>query len=136
PARRLPAPRPGLRAGRRARAGRPRPLGGEESGAALPADLVERVFAVVRRWRDQGRSVLLISHRLAEVRAICDRATVLRDGSDVGTLDVAEAGEERLVDLMLGWPAEGFVASAGRKPPSATPIPSPETTGPSTAGPH
>ena len=120
----------------RALASSPRLLVLDEITAALPADLVERVFAVVRRWRDQGRSVLLISHRLPEVRAICNRATVLRDGSDVGTLDVAGASEGRLVDLMLGSPAEGTAASAGRTPPSATPLRSPGTTLPSTAGRH
>ena len=46
--------------------------------------------------------MLFISHRLAEVRAICDRATVLRDGRDVGVLDLTEGGEERIVELMLG----------------------------------
>jgi ribose transport system ATP-binding protein len=74
----------------------------DEITAALPADLAERVFLVMRRWRDQGRSVLFISHRLAEVRATCDRATVLRDGHEVGTLIPSEGGEERIVDLMLG----------------------------------
>src|SRR2546423_3292819 len=74
----------------------------DEITAALPSDLAERVFVVMRRWREQGRSVLFISHRLAEVRAICDRATVLRDGRDVGTLVPAESGEEAIVALMLG----------------------------------
>lgn len=74
----------------------------DEITAALPADLAERVFLVMRRWRDLGRSVLFISHRLAEVRAICDRATVLRDGARVGVLDLAEGSEEQIVQLMLG----------------------------------
>jgi ribose transport system ATP-binding protein len=74
----------------------------DEITAALPSDLAERVFVVMRRWREHGRSVLFISHRLAEVRAICDRATVLRDGRDVGTLVPAESGEEEIVALMLG----------------------------------
>ncbi|HVA92667.1 MAG TPA: sugar ABC transporter ATP-binding protein, partial [Chloroflexota bacterium] len=74
----------------------------DEITAALPADLAERVFVVMRRWRELGRSVLFISHRLAEVRAICDRATVLRDGVRVGVLDLAEGSEERIVELMLG----------------------------------
>jgi ABC-type sugar transport system ATPase subunit len=74
----------------------------DEITAALPSDLAERVFLVMRRWRESGRSVLFISHRLAEVRAVCDRATVLRDGADVGTLDVSDSAEERIVALMLG----------------------------------
>ncbi len=74
----------------------------DEITAALPSDLAERVFLVMRRWRESGRAVLFISHRLAEVRALCDRATVLRDGADVGTLVVAASAEERIVELMLG----------------------------------
>jgi ribose transport system ATP-binding protein len=83
----------------------------DEITAALPSDLAERVFHVMRLWRDKGRSVLFISHRLAEVRAVCDRATVLRDGRDVGVLDLTEQGEERIVELMLGPAAEGPAAS-------------------------
>jgi ribose transport system ATP-binding protein len=74
----------------------------DEITAALPSDLAEKVFAVMREWRDRGRSVLFITHRLAEVTATCDRATVLRDGRTVGTL-VPQAGEEeKIVELMLG----------------------------------
>ncbi len=86
----------------RALAREPRLLILDEITAALPADLVERVFHVIRRWRAQGRSVLFISHRLVEVRTICDRATVLRDGADVGTLVLAERAEQQIVALMLG----------------------------------
>ncbi|MBV9278623.1 MAG: sugar ABC transporter ATP-binding protein [Chloroflexi bacterium] len=74
----------------------------DEITAALPSDLAERVFRVMRRWREQGRGVLFITHRLKEVRAVCDRATVLRDGRDVGTLNPAESDEEVIVQLMLG----------------------------------
>jgi ribose transport system ATP-binding protein len=85
----------------------------DEITAALPSDLAERVFLVMREWRERGRSVLFISHRLKEVRAVCDRATVLRDGRDVGTLVPADSGEEAIVELMLGPAAAGVTASAG-----------------------
>ncbi|GAC1334906.1 MAG: sugar ABC transporter ATP-binding protein [Chloroflexota bacterium] len=74
----------------------------DEITAALPSDFAERVFLVMREWRDRGRSVLFITHRLKEVRAMCDRATVLRDGRDVGTLNPADSGEGPMIDLMLG----------------------------------
>ncbi|MGI8826544.1 MAG: sugar ABC transporter ATP-binding protein [Chloroflexota bacterium] len=86
----------------RALAREPQLLMLDEITAALPSDFAERVFLVMRRWRERGRSVLFISHRLKEVRAICDRATVLRDGRDVGTLIPSESGEAPMVDLMLG----------------------------------
>jgi ribose transport system ATP-binding protein len=84
----------------------------DEITAALPADLTERVFAVMREWREQGNSVLFITHRLAEVIALCDRATVLRDGRDVGTLVPREGGEERIVEYMLGPEAARAEAKA------------------------
>jgi ribose transport system ATP-binding protein len=74
----------------------------DEITAALPSDLAERVFAVMRERREHGRSVLFITHRLAEVIATCDRATILRDGRDVGTMVPHEGGESRIVEIMLG----------------------------------
>jgi ribose transport system ATP-binding protein len=74
----------------------------DEITAALPSDLADKVFNVMRDWRDRGRSVLFISHRLAEVSATCDRASVLRDGRTVGTLVPRAGEEEKIVELMLG----------------------------------
>lgn len=74
----------------------------DEITAALPADLAERVFAVMQRQKAAGRSVLFISHRLGEVRATCDEATILRDGRNVAAFPPAESGEERIVKAMMG----------------------------------
>ncbi len=74
----------------------------DEVTAALPTDLVDRVLKVVRGQADAGRSVIYISHRFPEIAAICDRATVLRDGATVGDLAIAPGVEERVVELMLG----------------------------------
>jgi ribose/xylose/arabinose/galactoside ABC-type transport system permease subunit/ABC-type multidrug transport system ATPase subunit len=56
----------------------------------------------VRRWRERGNSVIFISHRIAEVAALCDRATVLRDGVSVGVTASARGSEDRIISLMLG----------------------------------
>lgn len=85
----------------------------DEITAALPGDQVELVFSAMSEWRDRGRSVLFITHRLHEVLRMCDRATVLRDGSHVATLVSAEATEESLVQAMLGEVAPARVASSG-----------------------
>jgi ribose transport system ATP-binding protein len=85
----------------RALASNPRILMLDEITAALPADLSERVFAVVRDFRRRGASVIFISHRMAEVVALCDRATVLRDGVTVGVTST-KCAEETIVNLMLG----------------------------------
>jgi len=74
----------------------------DEMTAALPADLTERVLEVVGRLRGGERSVLFISHRMIEIAAVCDRATVLREGVTVGVVDVTTGSEDRIVELMLG----------------------------------
>lgn len=80
----------------------PRVLLLDEITAALPPDLAERVFAVMARWKTLGRSVVFISHRLAEVREHCDQCTVLRDGYNVDTFEPHDGGEQRIVRSMLG----------------------------------
>ena len=74
----------------------------DEITAALPPDLSERVFAITRRMKQRNRSVLFISHRLAEVREHCDMCTVLRDGRDVASFHPGEGGESQIVAAMLG----------------------------------
>ncbi len=74
----------------------------DESTAALDHSSVERFFAVVRKLRDSGVCVLIVTHRIHELTAICDRATVLSDGVNVGTLTGADITEARLLQLMRG----------------------------------
>ena len=72
----------------------------DEMTAALPANLTERVLEVIGRQRGGDRSVIFISHRLIEIAAVCDRATVLRDGETVGVVDVTAGlrGADRRAD--------------------------------------
>jgi ribose transport system ATP-binding protein len=94
----------------------------DELTAALPTDLVDRVMKVIRGQADAGRSVIYISHRFTEIAAICDRATVLRDGMTVGDLAIEPGIEERVVDLMLGGAAAAAsVATRSTRPAGATP---------------
>lgn len=74
----------------------------DEMTAALPANLTERVLETIGRQRGGDRSIIFISHRMSEIRSVCDRATVLREGQTVGVVDVTEGSEERIVELMLG----------------------------------
>jgi ribose transport system ATP-binding protein len=78
----------------------------DEITAALTADQAERVFALLAEWKAQGRSAVLITHRLAEVMRVCDRATILRDGRNVAVLETASVNEHRLVEAMLGASVE------------------------------
>jgi ribose transport system ATP-binding protein len=82
----------------------------DEMTAALPADLTERVLEVIGGQRGSDRCIVFISHRLIEIAAVCDRATVLREGETVGVVDVNEGSEERIVALMLGDIAKAMQA--------------------------
>lgn len=86
----------------RAMAAEPDVLLLDEMTAALPADLADSVLREVGRYRESGRSVIFISHRLLEISALCDRATVLRDGETVGIVDIGPGAEHAIVELMLG----------------------------------
>jgi ribose transport system ATP-binding protein len=108
----------------RALARRPQLLLLDEITAALPSDLAERVFAAMRAQREQGRSVLFITHRLNEVIQTCDRATILRDGSAVARIVPEEGSEETIVAHMLGEAVARAAAeaTAHKAPVPAAPI--------------
>ena len=74
----------------------------DESSAALDLDSTERLFARMRKLRDAGTAVIIVTHRMAELIRISDRATVLRDGRDVGVLEKGEITEKNLMQLMTG----------------------------------
>ncbi len=71
---------------------------------------------MVRHWRERGNAVIFISHRMAEISALCDRTTVLRDGVTVGVTESAYGHEERIVELMLG---EAAAAASAAGPSSS-----------------
>ena len=74
----------------------------DEPTASLSAHEVARLFTIVRRLRDRGVSILFVSHRLDEVFALCDRATVFRDGRHVITTATSELTTADLVRHMVG----------------------------------
>lgn len=74
----------------------------DEPTATLGAREVETLFGILRRLRDQGVAIILITHRLEEVLAITDRVTVLRDGRVTGVRSSSEVSEHDLVRLIIG----------------------------------
>lgn len=78
----------------------------DEPTAALPGHDAEVLFAAVDRLRAGGVAVLYVTHRLSELERIADRVVVLRDGRRVADLPIAEAGEERVVELIVGRAVE------------------------------
>ncbi len=80
----------------------PRVLILDESSAALDLDSTERLFDRMRALRDDGCAVIIVTHRIAELIRISDRATVMRDGRDVGVLEGDDITERNLLVLMTG----------------------------------
>jgi inositol transport system ATP-binding protein len=74
----------------------------DEPTSALSEAEVARLFGIIRELRAAGLGIIFVTHRLDEVMAICDRATVLRDGRLVGTRPVAEVTVDELIGMMVG----------------------------------
>jgi rhamnose transport system ATP-binding protein len=74
----------------------------DEPTASLSAHEVDRLFTIVRRLRDRGVAILFVSHRLDEVFALSDRATVLRDGRHVVTTATGQLTTADLIRSMVG----------------------------------
>jgi simple sugar transport system ATP-binding protein len=74
----------------------------DEPTAVLTPQEVEEFFSILRRMRSQGKTVVIITHKLSEVLAISDRVTVMRDGRVVGNVKTSETSAAELARLMVG----------------------------------
>ncbi len=74
----------------------------DEPTAVLTPQETEKLFAVLRKMRDDGKSILIITHKLHEVLSISDRVTVLRKGEHIATLETAKTNEAELTEMMVG----------------------------------
>lgn len=92
----------------------PRVLILDESSAALDFEATERLFRKMRQLKAEGCAIFIVTHRIAELVRIADRATVLRDGISVGTLDKHEITEDNILHLIAGPERER--AQSGRAP--------------------
>lgn len=75
----------------------------DEPTAVLTPQEVEKLFNIIRRMKDQGCAVIIITHKLHEVMAVCDKVTVLRKGRSIKTLDIQETNPHHLTELMVGY---------------------------------
>lgn len=92
----------------------------DEPTAALGVAQTKEVLDLVKRLREEGHGVVIISHNLADVFEVADRVTVLRLGRYVGTYDARTVDRERIVGLMTGA-VPGEEESRGPTPPGAPP---------------
>ncbi len=74
----------------------------DEPTAVLTPQETEKLFTVLRAMRDDGKAIIIITHKLQEVLELSDRVAVLRKGRYVGAVDTAEATAQSLTDMMVG----------------------------------
>ena len=92
---------------------RPRLLIMDEPTSVLPPTGIPALFETIRRLASDGCAILFISHKLEEIRALCQRATVMRGGRVIATVRPAEETNETLARLMIGRD----IPTAARRPP-------------------
>ncbi|MBQ3573408.1 MAG: ABC transporter ATP-binding protein [Clostridia bacterium] len=74
----------------------------DEPTAVLTPQETKKLFAVLRNMREDGKSIIIITHKLNEVLEISDRVSVLRKGEYVGTVNTSETDENKLTEMMVG----------------------------------
>jgi len=74
----------------------------DEPTAVLTPQEITKLFAVLRRMRDDGKAIIIITHKLNEVLEISDRVSVLRKGEYIGTVETKDATEQSLTEMMVG----------------------------------
>jgi general nucleoside transport system ATP-binding protein len=90
----------------------------DEPTAVLTPSEADALFATVRRMAEEGRTVIFISHKLHEVKAVSDRVTVLRGGKTIATASTADATPQSLAELMVGREIDVVVRHGDARPES------------------
>lgn len=74
----------------------------DEPTSALSDTEIQELFRIIRRLKAKGVGIVYISHRMDELKQICDRITVMRDGRTIGTVDAQEVTIDQIVNMMVG----------------------------------
>ena len=74
----------------------------DEPTAVLTPQETQKLFAVIRKMREDGKSIIIITHKLHEVLSLSDKVAVLRKGEYVGTVETANTNESELTEMMVG----------------------------------
>ena len=73
----------------------------DEATASLDSRQVQRLFDLVAKWKEQGKAIVFVSHRMEEIFRIADKYTVLRNGRTVGAGSIRDINEKQLIKLMI-----------------------------------
>ena len=88
----------------------------DEPTAVLTPQEIRELIAIMRRLVEEGKTILLITHKLKEIKEVADRCTVLRRGKLIGTVEVKDASEATMAEMMVGREVSFSVDKAEAKP--------------------
>ncbi len=88
----------------------------DEPTAVLTPQEIEDLMGIMRQFSKEGKSIILITHKLKEIKAVADQCTVLRRGKKIGTVAVKDVNEKQLAEMMVGREVTFVVDKADRKP--------------------
>lgn len=88
----------------------------DEPTAVLTAQETESLFEILRLFKEQGKTIILITHKLQEILDITDTVTVMRGGRVVGAVQTAQTSKEELANMMVGRPIENNLPRAAYNP--------------------
>ncbi|EDZ55041.1 sugar ABC transporter, ATP-binding protein [Bacillus cereus H3081.97] len=74
----------------------------DEPTAVLTPQEIHELIQIMKKLVQEGKSIILITHKLKEIMEVCDRCTIIHKGKGIGTVDVAETDEHKLAELMVG----------------------------------
>ena len=88
----------------------------DEPTAVLTPQEIDELMQIMKDLVAEGKSILFITHKLNEIKAVADRCTVLRRGKYIGTIDVADTDKEKMSEMMVGRKVNLTVAKSEAKP--------------------
>ncbi|MGZ3183114.1 MAG: ATP-binding cassette domain-containing protein, partial [Telluria sp.] len=88
----------------------------DEPTAVLTAQVTASLFEILRLFKEQGKTIILITHKLQEIMDITDEVTVMRAGRVVGAVKTAETSKEQLANMMVGRPIQSELPRAAYNP--------------------
>ena len=91
----------------------------DEPTAVLTPQEIEELMKIMKSLTDEGKSILFITHKLNEIKAVADRCTVLRKGKYIGTVAVSDCSKEQLSEMMVGRKVSFAVDKGSAKPGAA-----------------
>lgn len=94
----------------------------DEPTASLTTNETEALFNILRELKEQGITIIYVSHRLEEIFTLCDRASILRDGQYITTLDVHQTDRESIIRNMVGYNVASLAPQRASTPIERHPV--------------